>query len=209
MTKDPYRKSAAHYDWFVGPVTNALRHMGVNMYPPKPGTKVLEVGCGTGSNLMLYHRAGCSIYGIDRSPSMLEIARAKLGEDVDLQLGDASNMRYQDNFFDVVMAMFALHEMPSEVRPLVMKEMIRVTKREGRVLIIDFHPGPIRFPMGWIYKAVILFIERVAGGEHFSNYCDFLSLKGLPQLIETQSLIVDSKKIVSAGNIAFFLVKPK
>jgi ubiquinone/menaquinone biosynthesis C-methylase UbiE len=90
-----------------------------------------------------------------------------------------------------------------------MREMIRVTKQQGRVLIIDFHPGRIRFPKGWLYRAVILFIERVAGRKHFSNYRDFLSQKGLPRLIETQKLIVDRQKIVSAGNIAFFLIKPK
>ena len=209
MAKDPYRKFAAQYDRFVGPFTNALRHIGIKMHPPKPGTKVLEVGCGTGTNLMLYHRAGCSVYGIDLSPSMLEIAHTKLGEGADLQLGDASNMPYQNNFFDLVIAMFALHEMPREIRPLVMREMIRVTKQQGRVLIIDFHPGRIRFPKGWLYRAVILFIERVAGRKHFSNYRDFLSQKGLPRLIETQKLIVDRQKIVSAGNIAFFLIKPK
>jgi ubiquinone/menaquinone biosynthesis C-methylase UbiE len=140
---------------------------------------------------------------------MLEIAHTKLGEGADLQLGDASNMPYQNNFFDLVIAMFALHEMPREIRPLVMREMIRVTKQQGRVLIIDFHPGRIRFPKGWLYRAVILFIERVAGRKHFSNYRDFLSQKGLPRLIETQKLIVDRQKIVSAGNIAFFLIKPK
>jgi len=209
MAKDSYRKFAAHYDRFVGPFANALRHIGMKMHPPKPGTKVLEVGCGTGTNLMLYHRVGCSVYGIDLSPSMLEIAHTKLGEGADLQLGDASSMPYQDNFFDLVIAMFALHEMPWEIRPLVMREMIRVTKQQGRVLIIDFHPGRIRFPKGWLYKAVILFIERVAGREHFSNYRDFLSQKGLPGLIETQKLIVDRQKIVSAGNIALFLIKPK
>jgi hypothetical protein len=57
-------------------------------------------------------------------------------------------------------------------------------------------------------NAVILFIGRVAGREHFSNYRDFLSRRGLPGLIENQKLIVNRQKIVSAGNIAFFLVKP-
>jgi ubiquinone/menaquinone biosynthesis C-methylase UbiE len=209
MVKDPYQKFAAHYDRFVGRFTNALRHIGMKMHPPKPGTKVLEVGCGTGTNLTLYHRAGCSVYGIDLSPSMLEVARTKLGEGADLQLGNASNMPYQDDFFDLVIAMFTLHEMPREIRRPVMREMIRVTKQEGRILIIDFHPGPICFPKGWLYKAVILFIERVAGREHFSNFLDFLSQKGLPRLIETQKLIVDRQKTVSAGNIAFFSVKPK
>ena len=179
------------------------------MYPPKPGMKVLEVGCGTGLNLMLYRQAGCSVYGIDLSPSMLEVAYTKLGEDADLQLGDASSMPYQKNFFDLVVAMFLLHDMSSEIRPAVMGEIIRVTKQEGRILIIDFHPGPIRFPKGWIYKALILFIERAAGREHFSNYRDFLSRKGIPGLIELQKLMVDRQRIVHAQNIAFFLVKPK
>jgi demethylmenaquinone methyltransferase/2-methoxy-6-polyprenyl-1,4-benzoquinol methylase len=170
--------------------------------------KVLEVGCGTGKNLVLYRQAGCSVYGIDLSPSMLEVASAQLGEGADLQLGNASNMPYQDGVFDLVIAMFILHEMPSEIRPPALKEMIRVTKQEGRVLIIDFHPGPNRFPKGWFYKAVILFIERVAGREHFSNHRDFLSRRGLSGLIENQKFIVDRQKIVSAGNIAFFLVKP-
>lgn len=209
MAKDPYQKFAAHYDRFIGPVTNALRYNGMKMYPPKPGMKVLEVGCGTGTNLMLYRQAGCSVYGIDLSPSMLRVARTKLGEDADLQLVDASHMPYQDTFFDLVIAMFALHEMPRETRLLVMREMIRVTKQEGRALIIDFHPDPIRFPKGWLYKAVILYIERVAGREHFSNYHNFLSQKGLLRFIETQKLIVDRQQIVSAGNIAFFLLKPK
>ena len=209
MTRDPYRKSAAHYDRFVGPLTHALRHRGVNMYPPKPGMKVLEVGCGTGLNLMLYRQAGCSVYGIDLSPSMLEVAYSKLGEDADLQLGDASSMQYQKNFFDLVIAMFLLHDMPSELRPAVMREMIRVTKQEGRILIIDFHPGPMRFLRGWMYKAFILLIERVAGREHYSNYRDFLSRRGIPGLIEPQKLIVDRQRIVHAENIAFFLAKPK
>jgi len=205
MAKDPYRKLAARYDRFVGPLTNALRHRGVNLYPPKPGMKVLEVGCGTGTNLMLYRQAGCSVYGIDLSPSMLDVACAKLGKGAELQLGNASNISYQDNFFDLVIAMFTLHEMPSEIRPQVMKEMTRVAKKEGRILIIDFHPGQIRSLRGWMYKAFILFIERVAGREHYSNYREFLSRKGLPGLIETQGLIVDRQRIVRAGHIAFFL----
>ncbi len=208
MAKDPYRTSAAHYDRFVGPLTLALRHKGIHLCPPKPGMKVLEVGCGTATNLKLYHRAGCSVHGIDRSQSMLGIARTKLGEGACLQLAEASNLPYQGGFFDLVIAMFLLHEMPNGIRPAVMDEMVRVTKQEGRILMIDFHPGPIRFPMGWIYKGIILFLERVAGGEHFSNYRDFLSRKGLSGLIEKEKLIVDHKKIIHAGNIAFFLTKP-
>ncbi|MGQ9645372.1 MAG: class I SAM-dependent methyltransferase [Thermodesulfobacteriota bacterium] len=209
MTKDPYRKFAAYYDRLVGPLTHGLRHIGMKMYPPEQGMKVLEVGCGTGTNLTLYHRAGCLVYGIDRSPSMLEVARIKLGDGADLQLGDAANLPYRKDSFDLVLAMFTLHEMPREIRSTVIGEVIRVTKKVGRILIIDFHPNPSRFPKDWFYKAFILLIERGVGREHYLNHRDFLSQNGIPGLVANQRLGVDDHKIILAGNIAFFLLKPK
>lgn len=177
------------------------------MYPPEHGMKVLEVGCGTGTNLTLYHRAGCLVYGIDRSPSMLEVARIKLGDVADLQLGDAANLPYRKDSFDLVLAMFTLHEMPREIRSTVMSEVIRVTKKVGRILIIDFHPNPSRFPKGRFYKAFILLIERGVGREHYLNHRDFLSQKGIPGLVGNEKLMVDNQKIIGAGNIALFLMK--
>jgi ubiquinone/menaquinone biosynthesis C-methylase UbiE len=103
--------------------------------------------------------------------------------------------------------MLTLHEMPISIRPAVMSEMIRVLKQDGRILLIDFHPGPIRFPKGWFYKAVILCFEIAAGREHFRNYRDFLASKGLSRLISSHGLSVEKKKIVSGGNIGLFLVK--
>jgi ubiquinone/menaquinone biosynthesis C-methylase UbiE len=138
----------------------------------------------------------------------LEVARNKLGEHADLRVGDASEMPYQDNFFDLVTSMFTLHEMPYMIRPQVMKEMIRVMSREGRILLTDYHPGPIRFPKGWMFKAIILFFEMVAGREHFKNYRDFLKRQGLTGLIDAFKLVVEKKKVVSGGNIALFIVRP-
>ncbi len=47
----------------------------MKVYPPKEGMLVLDVGCGTGTNLSLYHEAGCSVFGIDSSPAMLAEAK--------------------------------------------------------------------------------------------------------------------------------------
>lgn len=206
MVRDPYRKYASRYDTFVEPFNSVIRQIGMKVFPAKPGLRVLDVGCGTGTNLVLYHQAGCHVYGIDLSPSMLEVARTKLGEHADLRVGDASKMPYQDNFFDLVVAMLTLHEMPYRIRPQVMKEMIRVMNPEGRILLIDYHPGSIRFPKGWMYKAIILCFEIVAGGEHFRNYRDFLKRRGLSGLTDTLKLVLEKKKIVSGGNIALFLM---
>lgn len=206
MAKDPYKKAAKIYDRYVEPSIAVIRQIGMKMYPPQEGMHVLDVGCGTGTNLMLYHEAGCKVFGIDLSPAMVEVAQKKLGDRAEIRQGEASKMAYPDGLFDLVIGFLTLHEMPSQIRPAVISEMARVMKPDGRILLIDHHPGPFRFPKGWIYRAIILFFEIMAGREHFMNHRDFLSRKGLPNLISTQNLRVVSKKIVSGGNIALFLV---
>ena len=71
--------------------------------------------------------------------------------------------------------MLTLHEMPGHIRLPVIAEMVRVMKQDGLILFVDFHPGPIRFPKGWLYKIIILFFEITAGREHFRNYRDFIA----------------------------------
>ena len=101
-----------------------------------------------------------------------------------------------------------LYEMPHGVRSAVIDESKRTCKKDGRILLIDFHPGPIRPLKGWINKGIILMAEMAAGREHFKNYRDFIAREGLAGLISTHGLSVDQKKIVSGGNIALYLLCP-
>lgn len=207
MKVDPYKKIAKLYDTFIGPFTSGLRAFGMKMFPPREGMAVLDVGCGTGIHLELYQKAGCNVYGIDQSPSMLQVARHRLGESADLYMGDASNMPYPDKKFDLIIFSTVLHEMPREVRAAVINEAKRTLKEEGRILLIDFHPGPIRALKGWLHKIIITFVEFAGGREHFKNYRGFIANKGLPAIASAHSLSVDKEKIVSGGNIALFLLR--
>jgi demethylmenaquinone methyltransferase/2-methoxy-6-polyprenyl-1,4-benzoquinol methylase len=204
---DPYRRIARFYDAVVEPPNAALREIALGMVPPADGMSVLEVGCGTGTNLDRYQRAGCRVFGVDLSPSMLAIARAKLGDRAELWLGDAADMPYQDGSFDLVTALLTLHEMPSDVRAAVMAEMVRVVAPEGRLLLIDYHSGPVRFPRGWLFKAVIVALEIGAGREHFRCYRDFMARKGLPGLVDAHGLTVEEEKSLSAGNMRALVVR--
>ena len=206
MGKDPYKKIAKTYDRYVEPSVAVIRQIGITMYNPKDGMHVLDVGCGTGTNLLLYHEAGCNVFGIDLSPAMVGVAQKKLGDRAEIRIGDASKMPYSDDSFDLVTGVFTLHEMPNQIRPAVIDEMTRVVKHGGRILLIDYHLGSIRFPKGWMYKAIILLFEIMAGREHFRNYRDFLSRNCLPNLISTKKLKVLNEKIISGGNIALFLL---
>ena len=207
MKVDPYKKSARKYDIFVEPFNRALRQIGMGMYPPVAGMNVLDVGCGTGTTLNHYQKAGCNVFGIDSSPAMLSVSKNKLCGRAELLLGDATKMEYPSDFFDMVIAMLTLHEMPDIVRSKVFDEMIRVLKKEGRILIIDYHPSELEFPKGWMYKSVIYFFEIMAGLEHFNNFRNFIATNGIYRLVETRNVNIEKAKIVSGGNLGIYVLR--
>jgi len=203
--RDPYRRIARFYDAVVEPFNSALRRYVLRVARPRNGMKLLEIGCGTGTNLELFADSGCGVSGIDLSPAMMEIAKRKLGDRADLRLGDAAAMPFDDSAFDLVLSFLTLHEMPPDVRAPVMREISRVAGADGRALFVDYHPGPIRFPKGWFYKAIIYSIEFGAGWEHFQNHRDFLSRNALTGLFEGHGMSVERDKLLAGGNIRVVL----
>jgi demethylmenaquinone methyltransferase/2-methoxy-6-polyprenyl-1,4-benzoquinol methylase len=207
--KDPYRNIAGMYDRLFENMNKGLRLAGVRMFRPSRGMNILDVGCGTGTHLELYRRYQCNLYGIDLSPSMLEVARARLGDSAQLDPGDATNMPYEDHKFDLIISMLSLHEMAEQTRSGVLSEMRRVLKDGGRILLVDFHPGPYQPLQGWISKLIIFFSELAAGREHFKNYRQFMATKGLSKLATLHNLEVEKQQILAGGTFAIYLVTPK
>jgi ubiquinone/menaquinone biosynthesis C-methylase UbiE len=204
---DSYGATAGFYDGVIEPLVTAIRQIGLTVCPPAEGMRLLDVGCGTGTNLKLYHDAGCQVSGIDLSAAMLAVAVDKLGDQAGFLLGDAARMPYADGVFDLVTAMLTLHEMPAAVRPAAISEMVRVTKAGGWVLLIDYHTGPLRLPGGWLNRLVIVCLEILAGRQHYRGYRSFQKSGGLRALIDAQRLNVVGTKIVAEGNIGLFLVR--
>jgi ubiquinone/menaquinone biosynthesis C-methylase UbiE len=207
MSADPYRLVAGFYDRFFEPMNHGLRILGVRMFLPPRNGAVLDVGCGTGRHLEMYRRLGCRLYGIDTSASMLQLAVARLGSDADLRLADATEMPYPAHFFDLVICMLALHEMDEDMRRLVVGQIRRVVKPDGRLLWIDFHFGRPHPLKGWLSKMVILSSEIAAGRRHFRNYRQFMASGGLPHLIEKAQLSIEKEKIVGDDTMALYLIR--
>lgn len=204
--RDPYRSYAGMYDRLFDSMNKGLKLVGIRMFRPSKGMSILDVGCGTGSHLELYQRYQCDLYGIDLSPSMLAIARERLGDTAQLELGDATKMPYEDDKFDLVISMLSLHEMSARTRSGVLEETRRVLKPDGRILLIDFHPGPYQPLDGWVSKTIILFSELAAGREHFRNYRQFMRTKGLSTLLGEHDLQVEKQSILAGGTFAVCLV---
>ncbi len=206
MMKDPYRNFARIYDRVFNSMNKGLRLVGIRMFRPSQGMSILDVGCGTGSHLELYQRYECHLYGLDLSPSMLAVARERLGDAAQLDLGDARDMPYEDDKFDLVISMLSLHEMSPATRLAVLNEVKRVMKNDGRILLIDFHPGPYQPLKGWVSKLIIFFSELAAGREHFRNYRHFLAKGGLSTLATQQNLSIEKQQILAGGTFANYLV---
>ncbi len=207
MTKDAYRGVARRYDLQTEPAVGKLRKAALDLYPPRENICILDAGCGTGTQLGLYSKPGCKLYGADASPAMLDVARRKLGDSAELSVQDISHMTFPDRMFDLITVMLTLHEMPASLRPAVLNECKRVLKTDGRILVADFNFGPYAFPRGYIYRTIRLFEEISAGREHYANFRDFKKRGGMEPLVAETKLSIDKKVVLPSGTAAVHLLR--
>ena len=206
---DSYQHTAKHYDRYVNPLLAGLRRIGYELYRPRKGMRVLDVGCGTGTILKMYRDAGCRVSGIDSSPAMAVTARQKLGPRAGICMGDGCQLPYGDNCFDLVSGWLTLHEMPPALRPAVVGEMMRVTKESGRILIVDYRAKRPCSIFGWLSRVLILFFEIMAGPDHFRHYRDFMGRGGLAPLISRLPITVEREEKAVGGNIGLTVLQKK
>lgn len=108
----------------------------------RAGQRVLDVGCGTGYLVRLLAEAvgprGMAV-GIDPSPEMLAHARrqARRASNCQFQAGSAQTLDFLDDRFDVVVSSLAMHHVPEDMRLPAVREMLRVLRPGGRVLLAE------------------------------------------------------------------------
>ena len=108
---------------------------------------ILDLGCGTGGHALLLAQSRCQVVGVDRSESMIELARQKAsdspaGENVEFQIGDIREFKI-DRQFDAVIMMFAV--LGYQTENAAASAAITTARRhltEGGLFIFDFWYGP-------------------------------------------------------------------
>ncbi|MCS6879563.1 MAG: methyltransferase domain-containing protein [Geminicoccaceae bacterium] len=116
-----------------------------------PG-KLLDVGVGTGCNMPFYP-PNSEVVGIDASPAMLARARARarrLGKKVQLLEMNLLELAFPDGCFDTVVATFVLLCLPDELQLPALRELARVTRPGGRILLLDYHRSSRTLVRWWM-----------------------------------------------------------
>ena len=191
---------AAVYDRLIEPMQAGVRKVAFELLPPEPAWAVLDVGCGTGTGLARYADAGCTVAGVDVSAAMLEKATARLGTGAELHHVEPGPLPFDDDRFDLVMTSMVIHEVPDAERIALLREMARVAKPDGRLLVIDFRFGSLRGWKGQALRRLLPVIERFVG--HYREYRSFQAGAGVPPLLAAAGLNIEREKIVAGGNLA-------
>jgi len=92
--------------WTAGPAAHLVealeRDLLLGLLEPRPGERLLEVGCGRGRRLAIFRNRGLDVMGLESVPALIEAARRKLGPDL-VQAGDLDDLPWDDNAFDLVL----------------------------------------------------------------------------------------------------------
>lgn len=99
-----FNDATAYDKWFDKPLNKFVfeleRQLMIKMLKPMPGSSVIDIGCGTGANLIPFIEMGVQATGIDPSRYMLDIALQKVKLRAELHLGFAEYLPFDDNSFN-------------------------------------------------------------------------------------------------------------
>lgn len=130
--------------------TSALEFL--SRVPIEPGTRLLDVACGTGQIAFPAARAGARVTGLDIAPNLVAQARARAREegiDVRFDEGDAEQLPYDDASFDVVVSLIGAMFAPRPER--VASELVRVCRPGGHIVMGNWTPEGF---VGSMFKTV-------------------------------------------------------
>jgi len=165
LTKKVFDILAPFYNVLTLPLVK-VREQVVDFTNASKGSTILDVATGTGQQAFAFAKRGYDVIGVDLTESMLAIARKqnKAGL-VKFEAADATQLRFEENSFDVACVSFALHDMPLTIREKVLQEMVRVTQPNGVIVIVDYDLPRDKISRALIYRLITLY-----EGEYYKEF---------------------------------------
>ena len=194
----------------------------VKLLIDKKPIKILDIATGTGDLAIDLTKTNArKIVGADISKEMLKIARNKVNSRnlngiIEIQLGDAEKLNFQDNYFDAITCSFGVRNFDDLSKAL--QEIKRILKPNGTFVVLETS-NPEKFPFKQIHrlyiKNIVPFVGRMfskdkyayrylsksltkfPSGIHFNNILDkigFINIDNRPQTFGATTIYVANKK---------------
>lgn len=131
----------------------------------RPGMRVLDLGCGTGTLAIMAQRAvpGVSIVAVDADPAAIEIARRKAAREavsIEFHIGMAQQLPYRSRSFDRVLSTLLFHHLPHAGKLAALGETARVLAPGGEIHLADFG-----LPANPLMRVCFSLVRKVDGME--------------------------------------------
>lgn len=132
---------------------------------------LLDLGCGNGNILqVLLDKTSIKLSGLDLSDKMIDVAQKRLGNNVELKVGDSEQLPWPENSFDMVICSMSFHHYTQPEK--VLKEISRVLKKDGIIIL-----GDPTIPINFIRKLENAMLKWSDGGDyHLYNKEEITSL---------------------------------
>lgn len=141
-TQAAWDEIAAGFDEYATPLTSAFAETALQRVDLRPGMRFLDVAAGSGALSVPAARLGAEVVATDISPAMVELIETRARNEnlttVEAHVMDGHALEFEDDTFDVSASMNGVSLFPDMQRGL--REMVRVTKSGGRIVILAFGP---------------------------------------------------------------------
>lgn len=140
--QDAWDDIAAGFDEYTTPLTISFAETVLQRVGLRPGMRFLDVAAGSGALSIPAARLGAEVVATDLSPAMVELLRARARTEelatVEAHVMDGHALDLADDIFDISASQNGVSLFPDMQRGL--REMVRVTKPGGRVVVLAFGP---------------------------------------------------------------------
>jgi len=173
----------------------------------EPGSRVLDIGCGTATAGLLAARAGARVTGFDVSPAMLAVAREKitaasLTDAIDLiEMGVSGMDRFDDGSFDVVISTLAFSELSDDEQGYALHHAFRILRPGGLLAIAD-EARPITIGRRLLHSMVRLPLVVVTFA---LTQTTTHAVQGLSERVRQAGFRIDKEQRTALGSFLYIL----
>lgn len=180
------------------------------------GDKIMDFGCGNGRLLEILNDKKVEYVGIDVSQKLIDLAKSRFPERKFVKVSSQHMLPFSDNFFNKIISIAVFHHFPEEHAEKTAKELYRITKPDGTVIITVWNLWQSKFKKyildpGMLYKKILgktelgfkdIYIPfKNNKGETFSRFHRAYTKKDLIKIFQRAGFERFKVKLVNNKNI--------